>query len=114
MKDGGPVNKPPVSDHTNYDYWKVMMVSFHKYLGNKAWKALLKGWNQAVGTSEDGTTSLKLEVDWTNVEEDEAFGNSKVMNAIFNGMDKNMFILINTRSEAKDAWEILKTPHEGT
>lgn len=65
-------------------------------------------------TSEDGTTSLKQEPELTDAEDDEALGNSKALNATFNGVDKNMFMLINTCSEAKEVWEILKTPHEGT
>ena len=52
-------------------------------------------------TSKDGTTNLKLEVDWTDVEKDEALENSKTLNTIFNGMDKNMFRLINTCSKLK-------------
>ena len=36
------------------------------------------------------------------------------MNALFNGVDKNMFRLIKQCTVAKGAWEILKTAHEGT
>lgn len=36
------------------------------------------------------------------------------MNALFNGVDKNIFRLINTCTMAKDSWEILRTTHEGT
>ena len=36
------------------------------------------------------------------------------MNAIFNGVDKNIFRLVNNCEVAKDAWNILKTTHEGT
>ena len=36
------------------------------------------------------------------------------MNAIFNGVDKNIFRLVNNYEVAKDAWDILKTTHEGT
>jgi len=36
------------------------------------------------------------------------------LNALFNGVDKNMFRLINTCTVANDAWEILRTTHEGT
>ena len=43
-----------------------------------------------------------------------ALGNSKALNALFNGVDKNIFRLINTCTVAQDAWEILKTTHEGT
>jgi len=41
-------------------------------------------------------------------------GNSKALNALFNGVDKSMFRLIKQCTVAKDAWEILKTAHEGT
>jgi hypothetical protein len=50
-----------------------------------------------------GNTSLKPEEDWTEVEDTEAHGNSKALNAIFfNDVDKNMFRLINTCTVAKD------------
>lgn len=114
MKDGGSVNKPPILDVTNYDYWKVMIVLFLKSLGNKGWKVVIKGWKHSVITSKDGTTSLKPEAEWTDVEDEEALGNSKPLNAISNGVDNNMFRLINTCSKAKEAWVILKTVHEGT
>lgn len=111
IKDGGSVNKPPILDSTNYDYWKVMMVAFLKSMGNKGCKFVIKGQKHPMVTSEDGTTSLKPEAEWAYVE---ALGNSKPLNVIFNGVDNNMFRVINTCSEAKEAWEILKTTHEGT
>lgn len=58
-------------------------------------------------TSQDVTSTLKLEAEWTNIEDNKALGNSKAFNAIFNGVDIIMFI-------AKDAREIFKTTHEGT
>lgn len=63
-------------------------------------------------TSKDGATSLKLEAEWTDVEDEEDLRNSEALNSMFNGMDKNMFRLINTCSIAKEAYEILKTVHE--
>ncbi|MCI40658.1 gag-pol polyprotein, partial [Trifolium medium] len=68
-----------------------------------AWKAIIKGWTYPVVTEEDGTTSQKSEADWSEVEDTEALGNSKALNAIFIGVDKNMFKLINTCTEAKQA-----------
>lgn len=103
MKDGGSTNKPPILDGTNYDYWKVIMVVFIKFMGNKVWKVVIKEWKHLVITSKDGTTSLKPEVEWIGAEDKEALGNSKDLNDIFIGMDKNMFRLINTYSVAKEA-----------
>lgn len=62
------------------------------------------------GTS---TTELKSEEDWNKEYDEEALGNSKPLNAIFNCVDKYMFCLINTCTVAKDAWEIHKTVLEG-
>jgi hypothetical protein len=60
------------------------------------------------------TTTLKLEEKWSKDEDGLAIGNSRALNALFIGVDKNMFRLISTCIVAKYAWEILKTTHEGT
>ena len=60
------------------------------------------------------TDELKPEENWTREEDELALGNSKALNALFNGVNKNIFKLINTCTVAKEAWEILKTTHEGT
>jgi hypothetical protein len=43
-----------------------------------------------------------------------SLANSRALNALFNGVDKNMFRLIKKCDVAKDVWDILKTAHEGT
>jgi len=115
-KEGGFVNRPPLLDDSNYDYWKSCMSAFLKSIDSKTWKAVLKGWEHPVVLDADGnrTTVLKPEEEWTTVEDELALGNSKALNALFNGVDKNMFRLIKQWTIAKDAWEILKTTHEGT
>jgi hypothetical protein len=40
------------------------------------------------------TEELKPEEDWTPAEDTLALGNNKALNALFNGVDKNMFKLI--------------------
>lgn len=42
-KEGGFVNRPPIMDSTNYDYWKACMVDFLKSMDNKIWKEVIKG-----------------------------------------------------------------------
>ncbi|MCI36435.1 gag-pol polyprotein, partial [Trifolium medium] len=64
-KDGGSINRPPVLDESNYDYWKTMMIAFLKSIDNRSWKAVIKGWTHPVVTAEDETTSLKPEAKWT-------------------------------------------------
>lgn len=65
-------------------------------------------------TYQDDTTSLKPEVGQTDAEDNVVLVNSNALNVIFNGVDNNMFKLINTCTEAKVAWEILKIGHKGT
>jgi len=115
-KEGGFVNRPPLLDGSNYDYWKSRMSTFLKSIDNKTWKAVLKVWEHPVALDKDGNkeTILKPEEQWSTTEDELALGNSKALNALFNGVDKNMFRLIKQCTVAKNAWEILKTAHEGT
>ncbi|XP_050908832.1 uncharacterized protein LOC127122559 [Lathyrus oleraceus] len=69
--------------------------------------AFLKGWEHPVVHDKDGknTSNLNSEEDWSKEEDELALGNR---------VDKNIFRLINTYIMVKDAWEILRTTHEGT
>ncbi|KAA0035772.1 flocculation protein FLO11-like [Cucumis melo var. makuwa] len=51
---------------------------------------------------------------WTKDEDDAAVGNSRALNALFNGVDPNIFKLINIYKLAKGAWDILEVAFEGT
>ncbi|KAK2357759.1 gag-protease polyprotein [Trifolium repens] len=92
------------------------MAAFLKSIDSRTWKAVLRGWEHPKVKDANGidTEELKPEEDWTPAEDTLALGNNKALNALFNGVDKNMFRLIKQCIVAKDAWEILKTTHEGT
>jgi hypothetical protein len=115
-KEGGFVNRPPLLDGTNYDCWKSRMSVFLKSIDSKTWKSVLKGSEHPVAFDKDGnkTAVLKSEEEWTTAEDESSLANSRALNAIFNGVDKNMFRMIKQCTVAKNAWEILKTAHEGT
>jgi len=115
-KEGEAVYIPPLLDGSNYDYWKSCMSAFLKSIDIKTWKTVLKGWEHPMALDKDGnkTAVLKPEEEWSTSEDELALGNSKALNALFNGVDKNMFRMIKQGTIAKDAWEILKTAHEGT
>jgi len=115
-KEGGFVNRPPLLDGSNYENWKSRMSAFLKSIDSKTWKAVLKVWEHPMTLDADGkrTDALKPEEEWTAVEDELTLGNSKALNALFNGVDKTMFRLIKQCTVAKDAWEILQTAHEGT
>ncbi|WJX56910.1 hypothetical protein P8452_42523 [Trifolium repens] len=115
-KYGTFVCKLPLMDGTNYDYWKSRMTAFLKSLDNRTWKVVLRGWEHPKVKDANGVDNeeLKPDKDWTPAEDTLALGNNKALNALFNGVDKNMFRFIKQCTVAKDAWEILKTTHEGT
>jgi len=104
-KEGGQVNRPPILDGSNYDVWKARMIAFLKSINNKNWKAVIKGCDHRRVKDKDGTytTDLKSEEEWSKDEDDLALGINKALNALFNGVDKNMFRLINNCTVAKDA-----------
>jgi hypothetical protein len=104
-KEGGFVNRPPLLDGSNYDYWKSRMSAFLKSIDSKTRKAVLRGWEHPVQLDADGnrTDVLKPEEEWSVDEDELALGNSKALNALFNGVDKNMFRLIKQCTVAKDA-----------
>lgn len=64
------------------------LVIFLKSIDNKTWKVVIKGWKHPVVTSQDRTTNLKLEVDLSKDEDDEAMPNDKTLNSIFNGVER--------------------------
>jgi len=37
------INRPPISDGTNYDYWKARMMTFLKSMDIKTWSDIIKG-----------------------------------------------------------------------
>ncbi|GAU50939.1 hypothetical protein TSUD_411360 [Trifolium subterraneum] len=115
-REGGYVTRPPLLDDSNYDIWKARMIAFLKSMDSRTWKAVLKGWEHPKVKDANGadTDVLKPEEEWTTAEDSLALGNSKALNTLFNGVDKNMFRLIKKCEVAKDAWEILKTTQEGT
>ena len=101
--EGGSISRRPILDGTNYDYWKTRMVAFLKSMDNKTWKAIIKSWEHPVVMDKDGTvtTTLKPEEEWSKDEDGLALGNFIALNALFNGVNKNMSRLINTCTMAK-------------
>ena len=66
------MNRPPLLDGSNYDYWKSRMSAFLKSIDSKTWKAVLKGLEHPVALYKDGnkTVVLKLEEEWTTAKDE--------------------------------------------
>jgi len=59
-KEGGFVNRPPLLDGSNYDYWKSHMSAFVKSIDSRTWKAVLKGWEHPLTLDKDGNKTIVL------------------------------------------------------
>ncbi|TYJ96973.1 gag-pol polyprotein [Cucumis melo var. makuwa] len=113
IREGPSASRPPVPDGKNYLYWKPRMIFSIKTLDEKAWRVLVAGYEPPMVTV-DGVSVPKPKVDWTDAEEQASVGNARAINAIFNGVDLNVFKLINSCTTAKEAWKILEVAYEGT
>ncbi|KAA0033522.1 gag-pol polyprotein [Cucumis melo var. makuwa] len=113
IREGPSTSRPPVLDGKNYSYWKPRMIFFIETLDGRAWRALVAGYDPPMITM-NGVSVPKPEVDWTDAEEQSFVGNARALNAIFNGVDLNVFKLINSCSTAKEAWKTLEVAYEGT
>ena len=54
------MNRPPLLDGSNYDYWKSRMSAFLKSIDSRTWKAVLKGWEHPVVLDADGNKTVVL------------------------------------------------------
>ncbi|KAA0033829.1 gag-pol polyprotein [Cucumis melo var. makuwa] len=113
IKEGPSASRPSVLDGKNYSYWKPRMIFFIKTLDGKAWRALVAGYDPPM-IIVNGVSVPKPEVDWTDAEEQASIGNARAFNKNFNGVDLNVFKLINSCSTAKEAWKNLEVVYEGT
>ncbi|CAM8974549.1 unnamed protein product [Rhodiola kirilowii] len=114
LKERQSTNRPPLLEGPNYSYWKSKMKAFLKSLDEKAWRAVLVGWTQPWMANAEVIMVLKPEALWTNADEKTSVGNAKIVNAIFSGVNENVFKLIANCEIAKEACDILRTCYEGT
>ncbi|CAM8940621.1 unnamed protein product [Rhodiola kirilowii] len=114
LKEGQSTNRPPLLEGPIYSYWKSKIKAFLKSLDEKAWRDVLVGWTQPLMVNAEGIMVIKPQALWTDADEKASVGNAKAMNAIFSGVDDNVFKLIANCKIAKEACDILKTAYEGT
>ncbi|KAA0040864.1 gag-pol polyprotein [Cucumis melo var. makuwa] len=112
IREGPSASCPPVLDGKKYSYRKPCMIFFIKTLDGKAWRALVVVYEPPMVTVNEVSMS-KPKLTGQNAEEQASVGNARAINAIFNGVDLNVFKLINSCTTAKEAWKILEVAYEG-
>ncbi|CAM8911388.1 unnamed protein product [Rhodiola kirilowii] len=113
LKEGQSTNRPPLLEGPNYAYWKSKIKAFLKSLDERAWRAVMIGWTEPMMANPEGAVMPKPEALWSEADDVAAVGNSNALNAIFYGVDENVFKLIAECEVAKEAWDILRIAYEG-
>ncbi|CAM8959572.1 unnamed protein product [Rhodiola kirilowii] len=113
-REGQNITRPPLLEGDKYGYWRVRMKAFLKSQDESVWEVVEQGWTNPVALNEEGKVCLLAKDKWTEAQKKTEAVNSKAMNAIFSGVDGKNFKMISTCEDAKKAWDILQTAHEGT
>lgn len=78
------------------------------FFTNKTWKVVINGWTPLKFIVEDKIEYMKPKKYQTSVEDENALGNSHALNVIQNGVNKNIYRIINTCNITKDTRETLE------
>ncbi|CAM8880830.1 unnamed protein product [Rhodiola kirilowii] len=114
LREGQNITRPPLLEGNKYGYWRVRMKAFLKSQDESVWEAVEQGWTDPVALDKEGKVCLLTKDKWTEAHKKAEAANSKAINAIFSGVDGKNFKMISTCEDAKKAWDILQTAHEGT
>ncbi|KAG9444873.1 hypothetical protein H6P81_016213 [Aristolochia fimbriata] len=93
------------------------MKIYIKAQDERVWRSVEDGWAPPTVEIEEGADKkriLKPSSAWNDVEDRLSNCNSKVLNAIFGGIDEEQFRRVSACTTAKEAWKILEVHYEGT
>ncbi|VFQ66950.1 unnamed protein product [Cuscuta campestris] len=89
------------------------MRAFLKSQGGRVWRSIETGWTEPTETNTEGEKVAKSFEKYSKEEATLAGCNDKALIALFGAVDSSQCRLISNCTEAKKAWEILETTHEG-
>ncbi|RAL41708.1 hypothetical protein DM860_008890 [Cuscuta australis] len=113
MEEGANVQRPPLLRGPNYNFWKGRMRAFLKSQGGRVWRIIETGWTEPTETNAEGVKIIKTFEKYSKEEAQASECNDRALNALFGAVDSSQYRLISNCTEAKKAWEILETTHEG-
>ncbi|XP_058202712.1 uncharacterized protein LOC131317158 [Rhododendron vialii] len=114
MMEGASNFRPPYFDGSDYALWKTKMKNHLISQGIRVWRSVLYGYEEP--TIEDAITKViraKKESEWNSGDNTSCEANDRALGAIFGAMSRNEITRISSCVTAKEAWEILRTSHEG-
>ena len=113
--EGHSINRPPLFDGTNYQFWSNRMSIFMRSFDYEMWDIVVEGpyvpTKPRVGCSD---LELKPRNEWTEAEVKKVQMNFKAINTLHCSLNATEFNRISTCKTAKEIWDKLKVTHEGT
>ena len=110
---GTSMNKPPLFDGNDYQYWKFRMQIFTTSLDSDIWYIIENG-PFKITKVEDGETVEKPRSEWTEADKRRYELNHKAINAIVCAVSADEFKKLSRCETAKEMWDKLKDTYEGT
>ncbi|MQL96227.1 hypothetical protein Taro_028900 [Colocasia esculenta] len=102
--EGQSINRPPLFDGKDCNYWKTRMKFFLQGLDYELWTII-----------EDGDLIvLNSKENWTDGDKKMMSQNNKAKSILCCSLSKNEFNRISTCKSAKEMWDKLKFTYEGT
>ncbi|MQL88541.1 hypothetical protein Taro_021106 [Colocasia esculenta] len=102
--DGQSVNRPPLFDGEDYNYWKTRMEFFLHGYDYQLWTIIEEG----------DLIVLKPREEWTDNDRKMLSQNSKAKNLICCALTRSEFNRISACKSAKEMWDKLNLTYEGT
>ena len=90
-----------------------MMIAFLRAIDDQVWDIIVRRYSDPT-VVVDGQNKLKSKAQWIAAEKTKSNCTNKAINAIYNEVTSAEFHRIFACSNAKAAWDLLKTDYEGT
>ena len=113
MLEGQSTHGPPMFIGSDYGYWKNRMTMYIKAQDYHVWRVIANGPHIPTKTVE-GTTLVKLEREWNEVDVKLIELNCKAMSSLYCALDPNEYNRVSGCDSAKEIWDKLEVTYEGT
>ena len=113
--EGYSINRPPLFDGTNYQFWSNRMSIFMSAYDYKMWDVVLDDPYVPMKTKA-GSEALKpkLRSEWIELKINKVQVNFKAINTFHCALNPTEFNRISMCKTAKEIWDKLKVTYEGT
>lgn len=113
LEEGQSINRPPLFNGINYNYWKNRMKIYVQSVDYELWRIIMNG--PKIPTKRINTVEVaKSESEWNDDDLKIMQANAKAINVLYYALDTLEFNRISSCESAKEIWNKLELTYEGT